>query len=388
MSAAQDAASPVGGTTWRGMGGTTKIALGATALAGVLAVILTPGFFGIGEQKEEKQKSAESAVIKPFEPAPRVIQAGAQVGPGVVGQGAAPRAHRLPPPLEIGAYVTRSAPHTAAPAAAPAAATAYAAQGAGQGGIQPVGYQVPGLGQQGAEGAPAAPGSLNEQVSGATVLHASRASILGHPDFTITAGSKIPCLPVEAADSSLGGFYTCRVPEAVRGTTQRYRLLPPGTLIFGQVKKGMDQGQERLGILFTRIQTAGDNFLIPLAAPGADAMGRPGLDGDLETFFWSKVGAVALYALIDAAQSAVTSGAQAAIAGAVGGKGGNSFTNLNFNSGGQSLASIALQNSINKPPRLRRDQALPMEVSVGQDLDFYDACIARMRVNSMACPAT
>ena len=189
---------------------------------------------------------------------------------------------------------------------------------------------------------------------------------------------------VAAADSGLGGFYSCRVPEAVRDDTQSYRLLAPGTRIFGQVKKGLDHGQERLGVLFTMIRTPED-VRIPLAAPAADAMGRAGLDGTVETFFWEKVGATATYALIDGVQNAITGGIQAGIASAS--KGGNQFTNLNFNGGGQSLASIALQNTISKSPVLRRDQALPMEVSLGQDLDLFDGCMALRRGgNPMACP--
>ena len=157
------------------------------------------------------------------------------------------------------------------------------------------------------------PGSLSEQVSGATVLPVSRATVAQHRGFVISAGTKIPCLPVEAADSGLGGFYTCRVPEAVRDDTQSYRLLAPGTLVLGQVKKGLDHGQERLGILFTMIRTP-DDLRIPLAAPAADAMGRSGLNGNVETFFWEKVGATATYALIDGVQNAITGGIQAGIA--------------------------------------------------------------------------
>src|SRR5689334_12630363 len=95
--------------------------------------------------------------------------------------------------------------------------------------------------------------------------------------------------------------------------------------------------------------------------------------------------ATATYALIDGVQNAITGGIQAGIASVS--RGGNQFTNLNFNGGGQSLASIALQNTINKPPVLRRDQALPMEVSLGQDLDLFDGCMALRRGgNPMACP--
>jgi type IV secretion system protein VirB10 len=214
-----------------------------------------------------------------------------------------------------------------------------------------------------------------------TVLKPSKAMAMAHPDFTITPGQKIPCLPVEAANSSLGGFYSCRVPDAVRGTTQRRRLIPPGSTVFGQVKKGLDDGEERLAIIFTMIETSGDKFQIPIAAPGADQIGRPGFDGDVNTHFWSTLGYTALYALIDTAQQTAQAAAQSALS-----KAGSSFTNLNFSAGGGGLASQMLAHKLNRKPVLERDQALPAEITVGQNLDFYDVCIMRMRINPMACP--
>jgi hypothetical protein len=45
-----------------------------------------------------------------------------------------------------------------------------------------------------------------------------------------------------------------------------------------------------------------------------------------------------------------------------------------------------LAHKLNRKPVLERDQALPAEITVGQNLDFYDVCIMRMRINPMACP--
>ena len=132
----------------------------------------------------------------------------------------------------------------------------------------------------------------------------------------------------------------------------------------------------------------GDHFIIRLSAPAADAMGRSGVKGDLDTHFWSKVGDVALYALIDGLQNAIPQAASAGINGlANGGGNGNAFLNLNLGAaaGGQSLAQMEMQKQINRPPTMRLDQAMPMEVSVGQDLDFFAACQQRVQVNAMAC---
>ena len=123
-----------------------------------------------------------------------------------------------------------------------------------------------------------------------------------------------------------------------------------------------------------------------IAAPGADAMGRAGLDGDVQTFFWDRAGAVALFALMDTAIGAGQAAGTAALSRAV--TGGNGSV-LNFGSIGnqaQGLASQEMASRINRPPVVTRDQAMPMTVTVGQDLDFTDACKQAMRVDPMACP--
>ena len=151
--------------------------------------------------------------------------------------------------------------------------------------------------------------------------------------------------------------------------------------MFGQIRSGLQAGEERLGILYTLIQTP--RFNMPIAAPAGDAMGRGGVDGDVHTFFWDRAGAVALYALFDMATGVGQNLATQSLSQSLG---GNNGTNLNITGQSQTLASKEFDATINKPPVLTRDQALPVTVTVGQDLDFYAACMKAMRVDPMACP--
>lgn len=218
-----------------------------------------------------------------------------------------------------------------------------------------------------------------------TALPTMRATLARNRDFMIDAGSDIPCLPVDAQNSALPGFTKCRVPEWYRSSNQRRGLLPPGTLITGQIRNGIAQGQERLGALYTRIDAG--RFKVSIAAPGADAMGRAGLEADRQTFFWDRAGAVALYALFDVAIGAGQAAATAALSGAVAGGRGGTVLNLGGVGGqAQGLASQEMQSRLNRPPVLTRDQALPITVTVGQDLDFTAVCKQAMQVDPMACP--
>jgi type IV secretion system protein VirB10 len=149
--------------------------------------------------------------------------------------------------------------------------------------------------------------------------------------------------------------------------------------MFGEMRTGLLAGEERLGIVYTVIQTP--NFDMPVNAPAADAMGRGGLDADVQTFFWERAGAVALYALMDIGIGAAQGAAQSAMS-----RSNSNNTSINIQGPSQSLASRQFDATINKPPVGTRDQALPIIVTVGQNLDFYDACQQAQRVDPMACP--
>lgn len=212
------------------------------------------------------------------------------------------------------------------------------------------------------------------------VVPTNHATIVTHPDYVIRAGDVIPCLPIDAQNSSRPSFTTCRVPNWFRGSNQHRGLLPPGSRMFGQIKVGLQANEERLGISYSLIQTPW--FDMPIDAPAGDAMGRGGVDGDVHTFFWDRAGAVGLYALMDVAVGVGQNVATNALTKSMGSNG----TTLDFSGPSQSLASKEFDATINKPPILTRNQALPVTVTVGQNLDFYEGCKEAMRIDPMACP--
>lgn len=372
-----DATSPIAGRS-KPLPGWAKLGVVFVAIFGCTAWYVWPVAH---QQANPVVATTDGPSIAPFQPPPLPPQTAG--GPPLAGVPAQHVRH-LPAPLELGTVYDSgpSQPQPAAPRTPMQMAQqgpygAGGANGDNAGGVTPV--YVPGQGNA----PPAHPGGLDEQLNGVAAVHVVSAGIMKHPDYTISAGSRIPCLPVDAINSALGGYNACRVPEWVRGTTQARGLLPPGTVIFGQVRKGLVNGQERLAIVFSRIETAGDHMVIDIASPAADEMGRAGADGNVNTHFWSNAGNVALYALIDGLQGAVTNGATAAVNGAVGN--GNGFF-FSFGGGGQSLAAAALQGRMNIPPTLERPEAFPLQVQLGEDLDFSVACQRRMQVNGMACP--
>lgn len=233
----------------------------------------------------------------------------------------------------------------------------------------------------GAAGGEAGAAAANAVWGPNAAVPTNHATIVQHPDYVIRPGAVIPCLPVDAQNSSRPSFTTCRVPDGFRSTNLHRRLLPPGTLFFGQIREGISAGHERLGINYTLIETPW--FNMPIASPAGDALGRGGVDGDVQTFFWETAGAVALYAGIDALSGVGQNVGTSLLNKSLGSNGG---TTLDINTSSQSLASKELDAKINRPPVMTRDQAMPVTVTVGQELDFYEGCKIAMRIDPNACP--
>lgn len=351
-------ATPTTPKGWAGLSGGMKIGLLGLGALGIVVGVVLPGF---GKRQTAPVATAQDqhqqGRIVDYDAPPPVQDVVARVttSAGPVTPPAGKK--RRPPPSEMALYAP-----VIAPAAAQAATTAQHAAESTEDGLHDPDDK------------------LGASLNGATHLATMHATLVRNADFLIRAGDVIPCLPIEALNSSRPGFTSCRVPEWYRGTNQRRGLIPPGTRIFGQIRSGLAQGEERLGVLYTQIQTP--RFSMQLAAPGADSMGRAGLDGDVNTFFWQKAGAVALYALMDVAIGAGQNAASSALSNATG-TGGQT---LNLGNQAQGLASQQFGSTIHKAPVLTRNEALPIAITVGQDLDFTDACKKAMQYDPMACP--
>ena len=212
-----------------------------------------------------------------------------------------------------------------------------------------------------------------------TVLSPEAASVIQNPDMVITEGTMIPCVLQTAIDSTLPGLVTCVVPIDVRGTTGNVVLLDRGTKIVGQIQSGLLQGQNRVFVDWTRAETP-DHVIVTLDSPGSDELGRAGLPGAVDNHFWDRFGGALMLTLVQGALDAATIEAA--------GQGNSNSTTqqagLGFvyaaQSNGQSVANTALQNSINIPPTLTKNQGDTVSLIVAHDLDFSN--VYQLRVNN------
>lgn len=199
-----------------------------------------------------------------------------------------------------------------------------------------------------------------------TVLSGATASVISNPDMVVTEGTLIPCILQTAIDTQLAGFVTCVVPVDVRGTSGNVVLMDRGTKIVGQIQAGLVQGQERVFVLWTRAETP-KHVVISLNAPGADELGRAGLPGEVDNHWWQRFGGALMLTLVQGSLNAGT--ALAANSGSGSNQAASGFV-YGAQSSGQQVANTALENTINIPPTLRKNQGDTVSVFVAQDLDF------------------
>ena len=186
------------------------------------------------------------------------------------------------------------------------------------------------------------------------------ARLIAHPNFTLAAGTIIPCTLQTAIDSGLPGFVKCILPQSVRSMTGAVTLLDRGTQVIGQIQQGLIQGQDRLFILWTRAVTP-QNVAVDLASPAAGARGRAGVSGAVDNHFMERFGAAIMLSVIGGSLQAASNAAQT-------GSGNSYFQYLNTNT--NQIANTALQSTIDIPPTLRKNQGDNVSIFVARDLNF------------------
>lgn len=205
-------------------------------------------------------------------------------------------------------------------------------------------------------GRPPSPPATNlDTLRQGSAIGQAQARPLPDRNFLITAGSFIPCVLQTAMDSSQPGYVSCIVPRNVYSDNGRVVLMEKGTKIVGEYQGGLDRGQYRLFVLWTRAVTP-RGIAIDVASPATDALGRGGMDGRVNNFFWQRFGTALLFSLVE---DAATVGAEAV---------GNSASNTTRVP--SDAASTILQQNGQIRPVLRKNQGEDVGITVAQDFDF------------------
>ena len=225
------------------------------------------------------------------------------------------------------------------------------------GAVQPVALQgSPSAVAAAKEDEPQGPNEL-DRLRRQSAVTESRAKMIGNRDYLITAGTVIPCVLQTALNSSQPGYVTCVIPKDIYSDNGRVILMEKGTKVLGEYRGGLNNGENRLFALWTRAETP-RGVSIDLASPGSDALGRAGFAGGVDTFFWARFGGAIMLSLIDDTMQVAGQALQ------------NRGTNTTQVPG--QTAGIALQNTINIRPVLKKNQGEEVAIFVAQDFNFAD----------------
>lgn len=206
----------------------------------------------------------------------------------------------------------------------------------------------------------------------ATAVSGVSAQRMMHRDYMISAGSMIDCGLETKFNSTVVGMLTCNVTRDIYSSSGRVVLIDRGSRIIGQYQGGLQQGQARVFVLWTRVETP-RGIIMNIDSPAASALGESGMTGRVNNHFWKRFGGAMLVSVIDGLGKALGNAAANSLNDKIDKALDNENATNNFNTMGQSssdVASTIIENTINIPPTMIKHQGDRVNVYVARDLDF------------------
>ncbi|MCK0127706.1 TrbI/VirB10 family protein [Erythrobacter sp. F6033] len=179
----------------------------------------------------------------------------------------------------------------------------------------------------------------------------AQARPMTNPSTTVTEGTLIPAILETAINTDVPGYVRAVVSQDVLSFDGRNVLVPRSSRLIGQYQSGVQQGQKRAYVIWTRLIRP-DGVSVNIASPAVGFDGTTGLAGDVDSKFFQRFGSALLLSLVDGL-GAIASGGTSVILG-----------------GGQSAASTALQQDGQIGPTIRVSPGEPIRVFAARDLDF------------------
>ncbi|MER9927104.1 hypothetical protein NKJ84_30415 [Mesorhizobium sp. M0048] len=196
-----------------------------------------------------------------------------------------------------------------------------------------------------------------------------------------------------AVNTDLPGAVRAVVREDVFSLDGRRILIPKGSRLTGEYRSGLARGQKRVFIVWSRVIRS-DGISVDIKSPGADALGRGGMGGRVDTHWVERYGNAIMLSVVGGVSEYLSSlgdssqngqQRQVSTVDPVTGEtttvtyGGNGSQrdarSIAFDKSStalQQLAQEAFRDTQNIGPTVYVDQGTSIVVLVRRDLDFSD----------------
>ncbi len=331
-------------------------ALGLAAGIGFVALLGAATLWGLNASRvSEANAGGDAAGAQPAPPPAPALQAGTSPTEGLpsanAGAGIAPQGDPAP-----AAVLARAPEPGVGPAANPYSSPTLVFDGS----------TAPNTSNAGPAqaGAPAAPEAGVIPGAGSAGDFAARIGGVGggmataardfDPATTVTQGTMIPAILETAINTDVPGYVRAVVSQDVRSHDGARVLIPRSSRLVGQYQSGLQAGQRRAYVIWERVIRP-DGVSVQLRSPATSFDGTAGLEGDVNTHFFSRFGSAMLLSVIGGLTTIASGGASVILGG------------------GESAASTALQQDGQRPPTIRVRMGEPIRVYTARDLDFSQA---------------
>ncbi|EPA1861507.1 VirB10/TraB/TrbI family type IV secretion system protein [Klebsiella michiganensis] len=198
-----------------------------------------------------------------------------------------------------------------------------------------------------------------------------------NPDLYVPENTAIPCSLDYRFVSDRAGKIRCTIAEDIWSASGNTKLIEKGTTATGiyqtGAETGMTHGQGRAFLIITKLRTRQPPYLdIPLVdTRAAGGLGEAGVDGWIDTHFRERFGGALLVGMIPDIGAWTSNSA--------GQKDRNTDYTENSRQAMADMARTTLENSINIPPTLYKNQGEIINLTTGQDIDFSGIYTLRMK---------
>lgn len=181
----------------------------------------------------------------------------------------------------------------------------------------------------------------------------AQARSMVNPTTTVTEGTLIPAILETAINTDVPGFVRAVVSQDVKSFDGKRVLIPRSSRLIGQYQAGVQQGQKRAYVIWTRLIRP-DGVSVAIASPAIAFDGTTGLEGDVNSHFFQRFGSGLLLSVVGGLGAVATGGIGGVLVAGT----------------AQSAANAAVQSNGEISPTIRVRMGEPIRVFTARDLDF------------------